>query len=406
MAGIENINYSLRNLKKNKARSFLTILSIFAGIATIFIFISFGLGLYSYVEELSTSGTADKILIQPAGAGLSGLDDTFSFSDEDLRAIDRTAGVIDYTASYFKTAEIKSNDEIRYSFIISIDPDNDIMLEMFNIDIQKGRELRKGDSGKVVLGYNYMLDDKIFSKGLEINDKIEINDKELKVIGFFEPVGNPQDDSQLYVTNDYFQDLYDDENLSYGMIIAQADKDDVSDTAERIEENLRRSRDLDEGEEDFSVQSYGDMIESFSSALDIVVWFVILIALVSVLVSAVNTANTMITAVLERYKEIGILKAIGARNLEIFSIFLFESAVLGLIAGMVGVGVGFLGTSVASVVLSNLGWSFLQPSYTYLFSNDVFIYCVLFAVLTGAISGVIPSVRASKINTVDALRYE
>jgi putative ABC transport system permease protein len=144
------------------------------------------------------------------------------------------------------------------------------------------------------------------------------------------------------------------------------------------------------------------MMESFSSALDIIIGFVILIALISVIVSAVNTANTMITSVLERYKEIGILKAIGARNSEIFGIFLFESAFLGLIAGILGVLLGWGMTSFAGKILMNSGWGFLQPYY----NSTIFIGLILFAVLTGAISGVIPAIRAAKTNTVDALRYE
>ena len=130
--------------------------------------------------------------------------------------------------------------------------------------------------------------------------------------------------------------------------------------------------------------------------------FVILIALISVLVSAINTANTMITSVLERYKEIGVLKAIGATNNEIFMIFLFESAFLGLVAGILGVLLGWFLSSVGGTILTNLGWGFLQPYYDYY----LFGGCVLFAVVTGAVSGVLPAMKASRINIVNALRYE
>jgi len=110
----------------------------------------------------------------------------------------------------------------------------------------------------------------------------------------------------------------------------------------------------------------------------------------------------MITSVLERYKEIGVLKAIGAKNIEIFKIFLFESAFLGFIAGALGCLLGWILSSIGGQILSDIGWSFLKPYFSiYLFAG-----LILFAVITGAISGVIPALRASKINTVDALRYE
>ena len=88
-----------------------------------------------------------------------------------------------------------------------------MILEIINIDAQKGRLLRQGDRKNVVLGYNYLLDNKIFKKGLDVNDIIEIDGVKMKIIGFFEPVGNPQDDSQVYITNDYFESLYP--NITY-----------------------------------------------------------------------------------------------------------------------------------------------------------------------------------------------
>ena len=110
----------------------------------------------------------------------------------------------------------------------------------------------------------------------------------------------------------------------------------------------------------------------------------------------------MITSVLERYKEIGVLKAIGARNSEIFGIFLFESAFLGFIAGVLGVIFGAGISYGAGILLDSLGFGFLQPNL----SIELFGGLILFSMLTGAISGAIPAWNASKINTVDALRYE
>ena len=110
----------------------------------------------------------------------------------------------------------------------------------------------------------------------------------------------------------------------------------------------------------------------------------------------------MITSVLERYKEIGVLKAIGARNSKIFTIFLFESSFLGFIAGVLGVAIGFGLSWIGGKILTGVGYGFLQPHFGW----QLFVGCVAFAVLTGAISGVIPAFNASKTNTVDALRYE
>lgn len=404
MINKETIIYSLRNLEHRKARSLLTVFSILLGIAAIFIFISFGLGLQAYVSEFTSQTSADKISIMSKGSGVPGLDSTFALSKDDLDAIKKASGVKEATGLYISPVEVDQKGNKKYTFLISYDPSTSLVLEFFgDIGIYKGRLLRTEDKGKVVLGFNYLLEDKIFSKAYDVNDKISVDGKELTIIGFFEPVGNPSDDSQMYITNDFYEEIYSEKSIKgYGWIAARVDIDNMDNAIENIEKNLRKSRDLKEGKEDFFVQSFVDLIDSFAGALNVIVGFIILIALISVFVSAINTANTMITSVLERTKEIGIIKSVGAKNSEILGIFLFESAFLGLLAGIGGVCVGWAFSSIASGILNGLGYGFLSP----IFPAYLFIGCILFAIVTGGISGIIPAIRASGIKPVDALRYE
>ncbi len=402
MISKESMLYSLRNLKHSKARSFFTILSIFVGITTIFIFISFGLGLINYTEELKSDSTVNKINIQPRGIGPPGTDDTFALTEEDLDVVDKTSGVFEASGVYFKAVETKSEDSLRFVWAVAYDPKKPLILDMFDVDIEKGRELRSGDTGRVVLGHNYLIDDDIFPNALDINDKIEIQGEEFRVVGFYESLGNPQDDANIYMAQEDFERIYAGDLSGYNWIIANVDVDNIDSVIERVEDNLRRSRGLEEGKEDFFVQSFEDLLEQFNTVLLFIVVFVIMIALVSVLVSAVNTANTMVTSTLERVKEIGVIKSIGAKNSEVFKIFLFESGFLGLIAGILGVTIGFLITYFAAGFLDRLGFGFLSPSY----SMVLFIGLILFATVTGAISGAWPAWQASKVKPVDALRYE
>lgn len=397
----EIILYSLRNLWHRKARSFLTILSIFIGIATIFIFMSFGLGLFSYVNSFTTGSSADKITIMPKGIGAPGLDNAFSLNDSDISAIEKTSGVYEASGLYSKVAEVKQSSIIKYVFAMGYDPNKPLVMELSNIKIFKGRALRASDPGKVVLGYNYLIKDKIFPRAYDLNDEIEIQGKKLKIVGFMSEVGNPQDDSQIYLASDYFKDLYGS-NISYSMVVARVDTANIKQVVDDVEKNLRKERNLEKGKEDFFVQSFQEMLNTYTSSLNVIIYFVILIALVSVIVSAINTANTMVTSVLERVREIGVIKSIGARNSEIFKMFLFESGALGLAGGVVGVILGFTISSIAKVILISLGWSFLSPIFPwYLFAG-----CIAFATITGALSGAYPAWKASNIRPVDALRYE
>jgi len=400
MISKESVKYSLNNLKNRKRRSAFTIISIFVGITTIFIFVSFGLGLYSYIDEYISGGSVDKVIIQSKGTSLSGMDDTFAFTEDELEAIEATSGVYEASGVYFKSAEVVQGKKRIYTLIFGYDPKKPLIMDTFNIGIEKGRDLNDGDSS-AVLGYNYLSDNKIFPKGYSVGERIEIQEEKVKIIGFYEEIGSPQDDAQIYVTNDFMRDLYG-ENISYNWIVARVDIEDIDRVVENIEKNLRKERGLEEGKEDFFVQSFADMMETYTVVLDMVIGFIILIALISVLVSAVNTANTMITSVLERIKEIGIMKSVGARNSYILGIFLFESSFLGFIAGIIGCAVGWLISYSGALILDNIGYGFLQPG----FPVSLFAGCIIFAILTGAISGIAPAINAMRINPVDALRYE
>jgi S-adenosylmethionine synthetase len=139
-----------------------------------------------------------------------------------VEVIKGTAGVFDATGVYFKTAKVEQDNKIIYTFLIGYDPKNPMIMEFFNIDIEEGRELRGGDSGKIVLGYGYLEKDRVLPNPYRLNNKITVQDQELRIVGFFEEVGSPQDDAQVYVTREDIELIYPEENNSYGWIIAKS----------------------------------------------------------------------------------------------------------------------------------------------------------------------------------------
>jgi putative ABC transport system permease protein len=384
----------------------LTILSIFVGITTIFIFISFGWGLYDYVGDLAEEAGVDKFFVQVRGMSAPGLDNTFTLDETDLRVVDRANGVAEAQGLYFYPGEVVRDDERIFVFAVghATDPAAIRLIEQaFTVEVEEGRQLRNNDRGKVVLGHNYMEPDEIFSKPYEVGSKITINDERFEVVGFYESLGNPQDDSNIYMPEDDIKPFFKESEPSYAMIVGRVQNADVIDaTLDRVEKDLRRHRGQDEGEEDFYVQSYQDLIDQFGTVLNIVIGFIIMIAFISVVVSAINTTNTMVTSVLERIQEIGTMKAIGATNATIRNIFLFESAILGGVAGILGCVAGWALSFFGAFLLDSLGWGFLSPHFSWI----LFAGCIGFAVIVGALSGMIPAIQASKQNPVDALRYE
>lgn len=404
MISSELMQYVSRNLMNRKLRSGLTILSIFVGIATLFIFISFGWGLYSYVGEISEEMGVDKIIITPKGIGT--VDDTFELDSSDLNTVKKTRGIKSTAGMLYKSSKLDTGDELVYAFIMSLpveDKDDfKLIMEFMTVDVIDGRNIKNGDKNKIVLGYSYSVDNKIVDKAIRVGDKVKINDIKMSVIGFMDELGNPQDDSNIYTTKETMHNLFNEDD-KYSVIISVVDNvDDIDNTVERVEKNIRKNREEEEGKETFEVESFAELLETFSNVLDMIIGFIILIALVSVFTSAVNTANTMFTSILERTKEIGILKAIGAKNSFIWMVFLLEASLLGFVAGTLGALFGYLLSNFGGNILAATGYSFLQPK----FSISLFLYCILFATLVGAISGMIPAYNASKKNPVDSLRYE
>lgn len=401
---IEQIKYSLKNVINRKTRSSLTVLSILIGIAAIFALISFGQGIKNYMDVLADEAGADKIFIQAKGIGIPGTSDTFFISRDDIDFIGKINGVKEISGLYMGVGEIKFKKTLKYGYVMGFDPKKfGFVLESFGAGIFKGRELKQGELTKVLLGYNYQVAERIFKKPLNVGEKVEINGNAFEVAGFITEIGSPPDDSSIYMIEDAFELLYPDKKDKFGYIMASSDKSiSPSELAEKIEDKLRKRRDQKEGEEDFTVQSFEDMLEMFGSFIDIINGILILIAFISVVVASVNVMNTMYTAVFERTKEIGIMKAIGAKNKDILFIFVFESGVLGLIGGILGILLGYLISSTGGKYAALAGYAALYP----VFPLSLIIGCLLFACVIAALSGVLPAIQASKLNPTDALRHE
>ncbi|MBI2546056.1 ABC transporter permease [Candidatus Woesearchaeota archaeon] len=322
---IDEMGYSIQHVRKRKLRSLLTALSILIGIAAIFALLSFGIGIRDYINTVADEAGRNKLFIQARGIGAPGTDDNFFLAKGDVDFVGKIKGVDEAVGMYFSAGEIEFDDLRKFYFVSGIDTGKiDFVEETFTISVLKGRRLKRGDSSKAVLGYNYQFDDKIFKKGVKLGDKININGKPFDVIGFYDEIGNPQDDANVYITKEAFELLYPDKKDKFGFVMASSQNGvKPSELAERIEERLRKFKNQEEGKEDFFVQTFEDALATFTTVINVINGVLVLIALISTVVAFVNIMNTMYTAIIERTKEIGIMKAVGARNSDILFIFVF-----------------------------------------------------------------------------------
>jgi putative ABC transport system permease protein len=398
----ELFGYAVSNILHRGTRSFLTVLSILIGIMAIFALISFGIGIQSYVDTVAKEAGANKLFVQAKGYGA--IDDTFAITSQDFNVIEKVKGIENAVGIYMKVGVIEFKDEEEYHFIMGIDPEkNEFVQQAFGTEIFKGRQLKSGELNKITIGYNYQFKDKEFPRQIDVGDKVLINDAPFEVVGIMTQVGNPEDDANIYMTDEAFTALFPQAIDRFAMVLASSEDGLVpGEVAEKVTDRLRKFRDIEKGKEDFEVQTFEDAIKTFTSVIGVINGVLVLIAFISVLVASVNIMNTMYTAVLERTKEIGTMKAIGATNSEIRDIFVIEAGLLGLIGGLAGIFLGYLVASAGGGIASAAGFAALKPMFPW----SLIIGCLIFSVSIGAVSGLFPAIQASKQRPVEALRYE
>jgi len=393
------------NFKKRKLRSWLTMISIFIGIAAVVALSSLGLGLQNFVDEQFSQLGADKIFVQPkTGFAPPGSDTTTAeLTKDDIDIVERTRGIAEATSFIIENVKIEFNEQTRFHQMFSIPTGKGKKLydEINQFEIQDGRDLRKGDKFKILIGISFIEDD-LFQPNVKVGNKVKINDLDFKVVGHYERIGNSGDDRTIIVTEETMREVFDVEEKVDFIIARIAKGEKPGDVAARVEKDLRKFRGLEEGKEDFTVQTAEDLAETFQNVLLVLIVVLVGIAFISLIVGGIGITNTMYTSVLERTKEIGVMKAIGARNSDILKIFLLESGLLGLAGGAIGVVIGMAFSKLVEVVVATTGNSFLKAVFPWY----LIIGSLLFAFIVGTISGTLPAIRASKLKPVDALRYE
>lgn len=396
---------AFNNLRKRGLRSWLTILGIFIGIAAVVSLISLGAGLKTAVMGQFGSLSVDKLTIQNKGAGFGPPGSTVieKLDNDDLKIIENVQRVKIVITRLLRVVNYEYNDASIFNYLVSLPDDNEKLLlsyEAMDFEAKEGRLLEAGESGKILVGKNLAEKDN-FDKEIFLGKNIKINGKDFEVVGILEGTSNIQLNSVAFMFEEDMNELLeiDDE---YDLIVAQVrNQNDIEEVAQRIEERLRQDRDEDIGEESFSVETPLQAFSAVSTILNIINLIVVGIAAISLFVGGVGIANTMYTSIIERTKEIGVMKAVGAQNKDVLWVFLIESGLLGLVGGIVGALIG-LGAAlgVANIANSALG----ENIFVVMISYPLLLGAIGFSFLVGIISGVFPALQASKLNVVDALR--
>lgn len=393
--GKEYLVYIENNIKARKIRSWLTVIGIIIGIAAIVGLITLSRSMNAAVEEQFEKMGISAIRVVPGSlhgppTGSLGLSLDLKEKIEQVNGVEYANPVLlDY-------ATIEYNKEKELAMVNSYDT---ALSEkgFLDTDLQvgEGRFFLPGEKGALVIGYDIARN--TFDKDIQEKNTVTINQKDFKVVGILEETGTDADD-RIYMGLEDAQLLFGKENIANVFVVQTTEGADTEKVAEKIKEKLLKSME----EEEFQVFTPEQLLKQIGAILGVIQIVLASIASISLIVGAIGIMNSMFTAVLERTREIGVMKAIGAGRKDILVLFVVEAGSLGAVGGIIGTGIG-------TVFAYAVEYGAHLADY-YLFSVHadlmLMVEIILFSFVLGAVAGFIPASRAAALKPVEALRYE
>ena len=413
----KSFSLALNILFHSKLRSWLTILGIIIGVAAVVAIVSISQGAEQQLEDRLGGLGADILTISPGASRAAGRMGEFhgpdiggqdggraaSTSQKNITKSDvlvlRTIPNVKYAMGTISgRADVTYSSKTSSLSVQGVDPE--IWKDITTETLASGRFLSKADTFSVVVGENVVTS--IFPEGIPLNSNIIIEGTAFRVVGIL------AEGSTIYMPIASARNIIEDKgNEKLDSITVKVKDVSISDTTvEDITKKLMLSRGiLKASDVDFSVRSQKAMQETMQQTLSTMTLFLGAIAVISLIVGAIGIANTMFTSVLEKTRDIGIMKAIGTKNRDIMLIFLFNSGLIGLVGGIGGIILGIFASGLISSMVGTSGGAMRFIGNTAI-SSGLLIGALSVSVIIGMVAGVIPAYRASKLKPVDALRYE
>lgn len=399
---LEYIKMALKNIRSNKGRSFLTMLGIIIGISSVIMIISIGNGVSGSISDQLNSIAGGQVAVY---SNSNEEYDAVTFDDEDIRAIEEQIEHVKgatFQDSYWGSALGPKGDFSAY-----VKAGNEALRYTASEAIIKGSYFTERDvetGAKVcVLRESGALS--MFGTTNVIGKTFEVTmgnkTVELRIVGI-----RADNTSSLLNAMNYYEQVELEMPLTtfrqaffgsreYSVIYIIGEPEYSKEIASSAI-NLMEIRHKVRGQGVILMESFSDQMESVTKVISLITVFIVFVAAISLLVGGIGVMNIMLVSVTERTREIGIRKALGARTRSILAQFLFESAIITLLGGIIGIILGALG---AMAVCSALN---MQASV----SVGTVIIASLFSSGVGIFFGIYPAKRAAKLSPIEALRHE
>ncbi|MBT4870670.1 MAG: ABC transporter permease [Candidatus Diapherotrites archaeon] len=397
---IDTTEEALKNLRRAGIRTFLTLIGIVIGIGAIVALLSVGAGVTQTFETQFESIGSNTIMVAPGDAFNLQANTTVKLTDNDIRNIKTISTVKDVIREYATPVAVEFNNEIKSSVLFTVDDEGfSFFTDTDFLTLAEGRWIEPGEKSSIMI--SEAMAENVFGREINLRKQLMINGKNYKVVGLFKLSAAMAGMAGggggfMFTTIEGFERIIPAEN-PVEMIVKTTSTDVAESTADEIKDYFEDKY----GKKSVTVLTMEQSIEQIGSMLGMLTLFIVGIAGISLIVGGIGIMNAMVTSVMERTKEIGLYKAIGASDNKVLMIFLLEAAFIGLLGGLIGVGVGLAGAQLITAIANASNFpiqSVIIP--------EIIIGALAFSMIVGIASGVYPARRAAKLDPVEALRYE